>query len=143
MNADEKQENAARLRLATIVRMIDHFDEECEDAGETDTGEVWELLSDIRATSKAVLGWTRSGPTPKPEPLPDGAKKSFGTLKEAFANGDVALLSCVERATGDNVQVICAVNRPDGDYEFVPFARLSKGSPYDEWSSPIEEGQEA
>jgi hypothetical protein len=69
--------------------------------------------------------------------LPAGHKQNFETLQEAFANGDVALMECLSAATGETVAVICAANRlPDGEIEFVPFASLFDGNPYEAVNPP-------
>lgn len=64
-------------------------------------------------------------------PLTAGDKATFETLREAMLNGDVALLECQWVNTGQNVVVICAVNRgSDQSFDFVPIAQLFAGDPY-------------
>ena len=59
--------------------------------------------------------------------IPDYAKENFETLKKAFAAGEVALLECTKNDdSGELIDVICAVNREDGAYEFVPFALVPR-----------------
>jgi len=64
-----------------------------------------------------------------------GHKAQFETLKQAFANGDIALMECQRKDTGEIVSVICAVNvtgrSKKFEYRFVPFAQLFNGNPYD------------
>jgi hypothetical protein len=70
-----------------------------------------------------------------------GHKQTFETLQEAFNNGDVALMECQLSATGEPVAVICAANRSaDGEVEFVPFATLFNGNPYEMVNPPNPDG---
>jgi hypothetical protein len=70
-----------------------------------------------------------------------GHKTNFETLKQAFGAGDVALMECELATTGEVVAVICAANRhPDGDIEFVPFATLFNGNPYEMLNPPNPDG---
>lgn len=64
--------------------------------------------------------------------IPKGHKNNFETLKLAAANGDLALMECRSSATGSSVMVICAVNRCQGEFYFVPVAKLFDGNPYEE-----------
>lgn len=61
-----------------------------------------------------------------------GHKSNFETLKKAAANGDLALMECHCSSTGKPVMVVCAVNRFQDEFEFVPVARLFDGNPYEE-----------
>ncbi|MDB5336022.1 MAG: hypothetical protein JWN70_1641 [Planctomycetaceae bacterium] len=64
-------------------------------------------------------------------PLSDGDKANFETLRQAFQNGDVALLECQLVSTGALTAVICAVNREASEsLAFVPIAQLFAGDPY-------------
>lgn len=73
--------------------------------------------------------------------IPQGHGQNFDTLLEAVKAGDVALLECQLTATGETVSVICAVNRlPHEETQFVPFAMLFNGNPYEAVSPPRPEG---
>ena len=73
--------------------------------------------------------------------IPDGHRTNFETLERAFRDGRVCLLDCQDRASGDSVAVICAVNpEDDGQTAFVPFARLFEGNPYEELCPPDPDG---
>ena len=64
--------------------------------------------------------------------LPIGHRRNFDTLRDAFLTGDAALMECQLTATGEAVAVLCATNRlADGGTEFVPFAMLFNGNPYE------------
>lgn len=74
--------------------------------------------------------------------IPKGHKINFETLKEAFKNGDVALLSCTDNTTGEQVSAICALNRSSEtkEVEFVPFAIMKLAAPYD-YLTPVNAGE--
>lgn len=61
---------------------------------------------------------------------------NFETLKQAFANGDVCLMDCIERSTGEHVAVICAVHKEGKEYAFTPVARFFNDNPYELLVSP-------
>jgi hypothetical protein len=73
--------------------------------------------------------------------LPIGHRRNFNTLRQAFLTGDAALMECQLAATGEVVAVLCAANRlPDGGAEFVPFAMLFNGNPYEMVNPPNPDG---
>jgi hypothetical protein len=73
--------------------------------------------------------------------LTRGYKRNFETLREAVLQGDAALMECHLAATGEIVAVICAANRlPDGEVEFVPFATMFSGNPYEILNPPSPDG---
>ena len=65
---------------------------------------------------------------------------NFETLKHAFANGDVALMECQLVANGETVAAIVAVNRTGEDFEFVPFAMMFNGNPFEMLNPPDPNG---
>jgi hypothetical protein len=70
-----------------------------------------------------------------------GHKRNFETLQQAFVNGDVALMECQSAITGETVAVVCAANQTaDGEIEFVPFATLFNGNPYEALNPPNPDG---
>ena len=69
-----------------------------------------------------------------------GQKQNFETLSEAFANGDVCLLECQIAATGEVVAAICAAQTVHGEVEFVPFAIMINGNPYEVLNPPKPDG---
>ncbi len=74
-------------------------------------------------------------------PLAPGHKTNFETLQQAFDAGEVALMECQLSATGEAVAVICAANRHrNGEVEFVPFATMFNGNPYDMLNPPNQDG---
>lgn len=75
-----------------------------------------------------------------PGPLA-GYLPNFETLKRAAAAGDLALLSCQDKATGKHVAVLTAVYQDeDGQYCMVPLAKLFDGDPYQELNPPNPDG---
>ena len=68
--------------------------------------------------------------------IPDGHKNNFKTLQEAFGNGDVALMECTDRESGEAVSVICAVHREEGEFVLTPLAKMFNGNPYAELLPP-------
>ena len=74
-------------------------------------------------------------------PLSTGHKRNFNTLRRAFRTRNAALMECQSVATGETAAVICAVNRlADGTFEFVPFATMFPGNPYEAVSPPNPNG---
>jgi hypothetical protein len=70
-----------------------------------------------------------------------GHRHNFDTLRQAFLAGDVALMECQSTATGEAVAVLCAANHlPNGEVEFIPFAMLFNGNPYEAVNPPKPEG---
>ena len=76
-------------------------------------------------------------------PLSTAVKTNFEMLRQAFENGDVALMECTRLRDMKKVPVLCAVQHPDntGAVEFVPFAEMVAGekNPYDLYVPPRDE----
>jgi hypothetical protein len=70
-----------------------------------------------------------------------GHKENFHTLRRAFLEGNAALMECQLAATGQEVAVLCAVNRlQDGQVQFVPFATMFPDNPYEAVNPPNPDG---
>jgi hypothetical protein len=67
-------------------------------------------------------------------------RPNFDTLQSAFQNGDVALLECQLKSTGESVAVIVAVNRDGEEFSFAPFAMMFNGDPYEMLNPPDPDG---
>jgi hypothetical protein len=67
---------------------------------------------------------------------PDHARANFATLLRAAADGNLALMECVDAATEEPRYEICAVGRDGADYLFTPFGHLVDGNPYDAYAPP-------
>jgi len=68
--------------------------------------------------------------------IPDPIKTNFHTLGKAFDKGDIALLECRDRNTGEPAYAICAINilRQAGrepEIEMVPFGLMFNSDPYE------------
>jgi len=73
--------------------------------------------------------------------LAAGHRQNFDMLRRAMLAGDAALMECQLAATGEPVAVICAANRlAEGGAEFVPFAMLFSGNPYEAINPPNPDG---
>jgi hypothetical protein len=68
--------------------------------------------------------------------LPDYACTNFDTLARAFADGRAALVACSDRATGELVPTICAVEFDGETYTLKPFGTLFTDNPYDRLDPP-------
>ncbi len=68
--------------------------------------------------------------------IPSYARTNFQTLLHAAGDGNLALMECLDAATGNPRYVICAVGRDDSDYVFTPFGHLADGNPYDTYLPP-------
>lgn len=64
-------------------------------------------------------------------------KQNFETLTGAFKSGEVCLMDCIERLTGEHVAVICAVVFDGKHYIMTPFAKFFNGNPYEILKSPL------
>lgn len=65
-----------------------------------------------------------------------GHKANFETIKRAVLNGDVALMACTDKETGEMVPTLCAVERDGEEFVMKPLAKLFNGNPYDELLPP-------
>jgi Family of unknown function (DUF6117) len=68
--------------------------------------------------------------------IPDSIKTNFHTLGKAFEKGDIALLECRDRSTGEPEYAICAINiRRQADrepeIEMVAFGLMFSSDPYE------------
>lgn len=63
-----------------------------------------------------------------------GDRVNYDTLRRACDAGDLALLECVDRGSGEYVAVLAAMGYDATTQEYVvtPLARMFKGNPYDE-----------
>lgn len=71
--------------------------------------------------------------------IPDHARTNFDTLLRAAADGNLALIECLDASTREPRYVLCAVRRSVGEYVFTPFGHLADGNPYDAYLPPDRE----
>lgn len=66
-----------------------------------------------------------------------GFKVNLETLVQAAKNGDIRLVECTDKITGNAVTVVCATwIDEDEQYNFVPMAKMFNGNPYEELNPP-------
>jgi hypothetical protein len=76
-------------------------------------------------------------PAPTPPPLTDGYKSNFEILVSAFQSGDAALVSAIDKSSGEPRALVCAMQRnEDGTITPVPFAVLVWGNPFEMFHDP-------
>ncbi|ACI59567.1 conserved hypothetical protein (plasmid) [Rhizobium leguminosarum bv. trifolii WSM2304] len=68
--------------------------------------------------------------------IPDHARANFDTLLRAAADGNLALMECLDASTREPRYVLCAVGRSDGEYLLTPFGHLADANPYDAYLPP-------
>ncbi len=68
--------------------------------------------------------------------IPNHAKANFHTLLRAAADGNLALMECLDTRTSEPRYVLCAVGHDGTDQVFTPFGHLADGNPYDAYSPP-------
>lgn len=68
--------------------------------------------------------------------LHDNDKRNLETIIRAADNGNLALMECVDKKTGEKVSVVCAVHMDGLEYVMTPLAKMFKGDPYKEVDPP-------
>ena len=59
--------------------------------------------------------------------------ENFKSALQAFANGNVCSMECVDSETEEYVAIICGINATeDNEFELVPLARMFIDCPYEE-----------
>lgn len=78
----------------------------------------------------------------KPPPIAEGYRDNFATLQNAFRAGDVCLMSARRNADNAAVALVCVMNRMrDGGAEFIPFAVMVEGNPFELFADPTADVQ--
>jgi UTP-glucose-1-phosphate uridylyltransferase len=65
-------------------------------------------------------------------------KDNFDTLTDAFKNGEVLLMDCINKKSKEHEAVICAYVFDGTDYNITPFARFYNGNPFKMLINPNE-----
>ena len=74
---------------------------------------------------------------PTPPPLTDAYKKNFETLTRAFRNEDAALVSAIDKTSGEPRALVCAMHRNrDGTITPMPFAVMVWSDPFEMFHDP-------
>ena len=71
-----------------------------------------------------------------PPKLRKGDKDNFATLKRAFLNGDVALVSAIRKSDQTPVALICAMSKDGETLNPTPLAVMIEGNPYKLFDDP-------
>lgn len=68
--------------------------------------------------------------------LGKGDKKNYEQILDAAKHGRLAVMECKRVSDGKKTAVLCAVNDCGEEVEFVPFAELVRGDPYQMFAPP-------
>ncbi|CAN7631665.1 MULTISPECIES: DUF6117 family protein [Rhizobium/Agrobacterium group] len=68
--------------------------------------------------------------------IPSYAQTNFRTLLRAAADGNLALMECLDARTREPRYVLCAVGGDGTDRVLTPFGHLADGNPYEAYSPP-------
>ena len=69
--------------------------------------------------------------------IPEPYARNFQTLLRAAAQGDLALVGCLDAQCGEPRYVLCAVGRDGRDYALTPFGHLHDGDPFEAYVPPF------
>lgn len=73
----------------------------------------------------------------EPGPIPPHHSQWFDVLQQACRNGNLALLSCLDKVTGEPRSVICAVNFDGHEYQMTPLGHMATtDNPFDAYIPP-------
>jgi len=72
--------------------------------------------------------------------LPKHHKNNFETILRAAANGDLALVQCRMKSTGEIVAAVAAVSWDGQHYTITPFALMIDGDPFELLDPPNPDG---
>ncbi len=71
-----------------------------------------------------------------PPPIPEHIRSNFDTLTRAFEHDAVVLMSAIRAADQQPVTLVCAVQRDGESFEFIPFAEMINGNPFELYEDP-------
>ena len=71
-----------------------------------------------------------------PEPIPDGDRKNFATLRVAADFGHLALVSAIHKSDQKQVSLVCAMRREGEDTIPIPLAVMVEGNPFELFEDP-------
>ena len=66
-------------------------------------------------------------------PLPPGTKSNFNTLVMAFKRGEACAMQAIDRTTGEEATLVCAVHAEDGEVVITPFAVMVGADVYERY----------
>lgn len=68
--------------------------------------------------------------------IPYYIRTNFRTLLCAAADGNLALMECLDSGTLEPRYVLCAAGRDGASHVFTPFGHLADGNPYEAYFPP-------
>ena len=106
----------------------------------------WHFEGDIGITFPVVdrepmLAVTDADCAELPEPICRALKPNLETMLRAAANGDLCIMECQLKSTGETVAAICAASRDEDEVTMTPFGVMLCGNTY-EMLTPPEECQQ-
>ena len=73
-------------------------------------------------------------------PIPPGTKANFMNLKKAFGRDEVCAMQVIDRTTGDEATLVCAVHGENGEVVLTPFAVMVGADVYERYEpQPVPE----
>lgn len=78
--------------------------------------------------------------SPKPKTICQKHAANLETLVQAAKDGNLVLLECIDKTTGEIVAVLCACWFDGKEYTFTPFAPMVNGDPYRRFLPPNPDG---
>jgi hypothetical protein len=67
-----------------------------------------------------------------------GNQINLETIIRAAKKGDLAVVECRDRATGKQVDALCAIGFDGKEHTITPLAKMFEGNPYEELIGPDE-----
>ncbi|WP_236774832.1 DUF6117 family protein [Agrobacterium tumefaciens] len=68
--------------------------------------------------------------------IPNYIRTNFRTLLRAAADGNPALMECLDSSTREPRYVLCAVGSDGASHVFTPLGHLADGNPYETYFPP-------
>ncbi|MGV1988757.1 DUF6117 family protein [Agrobacterium sp. 22-221-1] len=68
--------------------------------------------------------------------IPNYIRANFRTLLRAAADGNLALMECLDSSTREPRYVLCAVGSDGASHLFTPFGHLADANPYETYFPP-------
>lgn len=81
-----------------------------------------------------------AGPPPSPPKLEDWVRTNFETLRRAFHNGDVALVSAIRKSDNKPFALISIMEFVDGVFRVTPIAAMLDCDPFETFYDPTKSG---
>lgn len=69
-----------------------------------------------------------------------GTKANFNMMERAAADGALCIMDAYDKQLKKSVVLVCATQKSAGLFEFVPFAVMIDGNPYERYAPPAHSG---